>query len=344
MGIPSMEAFMILVKYFTRTYENKSYRTRVKAELTAVMLLFILLSMILELIASIFISRQNVLVTTMVTVAFFFVLLLLKSGRIILTGNLFVIAGFYKLIEFFPLSYSHQFYLQCFLGSLVAVAIYIKPYQLITTFSYTLFICIYRLIHFNQTSVSLAYKTEMAQATLTVISFLVIGLFYDRVIKNEITISKKTKKLSQIDELTQLHNRQHFDYVLTQKVENHDLVQIAILDIDYFKKINDSFGHIKGDQVLIKFGELLKDHFKASSVFRWGGEEFVILYEGESFGNKLYNFKNIVESTDFLIGQRLTVSIGYLESDKLNYEELLRRADDALFKAKDNGRNRVESY
>jgi len=348
MGIGVMEDFMHMLDFFTQSYKNENQYIRAKAELTAAMLVMILLSVILELFASFFVSKDAVLMGAIAVVAFSCVLLMLKKGKIILTGNLFVIAGFFKLIEFLPMNYSHQFYLQCFLGMMVCVAIYIKPYQLIATFSYTLLLNVYRWFYFNNAAetvvVSKDYVYEMSQACLAVFVFAFATFFYDRVIKNEIRINKKTKKLAETDQLTQLGNRQYFDQVLQHEINEMNTYELALLDIDFFKKVNDNYGHHKGDEVLVKFSKLLQNHFEETCCFRWGGEEFAVIFKGDMFVEKLHQFKDLIESTDFGLDNPLTVSIGCLQAEGISYDNVLKNTDEALYRAKKSGRNHIECY
>ena len=127
---------------------------------------------------------------------------------------------------------------------------------------------------------------------------------------------------------------------------------VAIGDIDFFKKCNDQYGHERGDSVLRQFAKLLKDNTREEDMIaRYGGEEFVVLLMGDtsekdalSVGNKL---RQLVEDTafeDFAPGQ-ITVSggVGIVNPDD-DYTQLFTRADQALYEAKRQGRNRVCLY
>ncbi|MCH4889597.1 GGDEF domain-containing protein [Acidaminobacter sp. JC074] len=334
---------MSLIFFFTHTYRHENHHIKVKAELTAVMLLLICFSLVLEVISSTYLNPSSIITNAVAVLAFAFVLVLLKKGKLIVTGNLFVIAGLAKLIEFFPMNYTHQFYLQSFLGMLVAVAIYTKAYQLIATISYTLILNFYRLFFFAG-RVNPGFKFEIYQACLGVFLFAVAIFFYDRVIKDEILINKRTKKLSETDQLTRLKNRQYFDLALQKEILSDRAYELALIDIDYFKRVNDTYGHHVGDQVLKTLGELMKKHFTGALVSRWGGEEFAVIGTNKDFGLKLTEFKDLVEAYDFGLDQNITLSIGCIKSNKMSYDDVLRLADKSLYEAKENGRNCIVYY
>jgi len=124
---------------------------------------------------------------------------------------------------------------------------------------------------------------------------------------------------------------------------------VGMLDIDHFKSINDSFGHIYGDEVLLIFSELMQKTFRDSDLlFRYGGEEFVVVLQSgtkEDIINVFNNFRTKLESHHFPQVGQVTVSIGIV---KLNAEEhtttVLGHADKALYFSKENGRNQVNDY
>ncbi|MFT4274281.1 MAG: diguanylate cyclase [Pantoea sp.] len=159
------------------------------------------------------------------------------------------------------------------------------------------------------------------------------------------------------DALTNLLNKRYLPIVLKHEVslamENHLPLSVAIIDVDFFKKVNDEWGHSVGDRALTHVANLLSDNIRASDyVFRYGGEEFLIVLveAGQSEAYMLLErIRRIVSSTPFeaVSGQNLpiTVSIGYTVHDgHPDYNQLLNRADVALYEAKRNGRNRIEQH
>lgn len=159
------------------------------------------------------------------------------------------------------------------------------------------------------------------------------------------------------DALTNLLNKRYLPIVLKHEVslamENHLPLSVAIIDVDFFKKVNDEWGHSVGDRALTHVANLLSDNIRASDyVFRYGGEEFLIVLveAGQSEAYMLLErIRRIVSSTPFeaVSGKNLpiTVSIGYTVHDgHPDYNQLLNRADVALYEAKRNGRNRIEQH
>lgn len=120
-----------------------------------------------------------------------------------------------------------------------------------------------------------------------------------------------------------------------------------IIDVDYFKKVNDTFGHQVGDTTLIEVANILKTNTRETDIVgRWGGEEFVIICPNTNLdGIKILasNIREKIEKHQFPVIGNKTASFGatiYQEND--NLENLIARADSALYNAKNNGRNRVE--
>ena len=164
---------------------------------------------------------------------------------------------------------------------------------------------------------------------------------------------------STIDELTQLKNRRDFmdtfkRYLSNYRQTDHFLC-IAVIDIDFFKNYNDYYGHIAGDECLVKLGSVLKELQKSMKVYsaRLGGEEFALLWFEEESNNVEKNALQIKQKIDELkiphekseVSTYVTVSIGIyitecsVQKNKIN--ELLNSADRALYEAKNNGRNQI---
>ena len=164
---------------------------------------------------------------------------------------------------------------------------------------------------------------------------------------------EEMEKLATTDALTGLHNRRYFHQAATAELHRalryeHGLA-LLLLDIDHFKKVNDTHGHSVGDEALIHIAELLPDVLRASDhLARLGGEEFVILLPEVNMQGALAvaeKIRTFLETTpcDSSIGPlSLTVSIGGTMADaETDAALVLERADRALYRAKDEGRNRV---
>jgi len=158
------------------------------------------------------------------------------------------------------------------------------------------------------------------------------------------------------DVLTKLPNRQSFGSRLIQVCCYFKESQmqeknswIAMLDIDHFKQVNDTFGHLYGDEVLLIFSQLMEKKFRYNDfLFRFGGEEFVVilnLVSRENAEKVFYDFRELIASYDFPTVGKVTVSIG-VEHIGTNVipTTLLDRADKALYYAKEHGRNKVVFY
>jgi len=172
-------------------------------------------------------------------------------------------------------------------------------------------------------------------------------------ISQNITDKKLIEKLSQTDHLTNLHNRKRIDEELEKSLYNvkryNENISIMMLDIDYFKLVNDKYGHNVGDSVLVEFSNILKNSIRKSDIVgRWGGEEFMIISPNTSkeeiriLANKI---KDNISNFNFKIVGHKTVSIGYtqIKGSDSDFHSFLKRADNALYRAKENGRDRIES-
>ena len=163
--------------------------------------------------------------------------------------------------------------------------------------------------------------------------------------------------MSVLDGLTGLYNRRQFELGIEQefnRTKRHPAdFSLAILDIDFFKKVNDTYGHQYGDYVLKTVSDLMKSSFrKTDLLYRYGGEELVIIMPETNIEGAVIpvqRLRRAVEEYNFEyngVKAKVTVSIGLT----MNYAhfktatELLKSADEALYKAKEDGRNRVITY
>lgn len=167
-------------------------------------------------------------------------------------------------------------------------------------------------------------------------------------IRQNITDKKMIEELSITDQLTGLYNRRHLDAVLNihaQIFERYTTpFSIMIIDIDYFKMVNDTYGHQVGDSVLQSIATILKKGCRAIDIVgRWGGEEFLVIFpnsnkqEATEAAEKL---RIAIETYPFDVIGNKTASFGVSEYYD-TVQEMVRRADNALYQAKEEGRNRV---
>lgn len=160
-----------------------------------------------------------------------------------------------------------------------------------------------------------------------------------------------THKKAYIDGLTMVYNRNKFEEVFEYEIKQSrrygNCFSVAILDIDNFKKFNDIYGHLIGDEVLIMLAQTMKQSMRETDLFaRWGGEEFVILFSNTNLENALISankFRISIENIKHKIAGKITASFGLTElREKDTLDTIFKRADDALYLAKANGRNCVK--
>ena len=160
----------------------------------------------------------------------------------------------------------------------------------------------------------------------------------------------ENKKMASTDKLTGISNRRFLEEALLTEVQRSErygeLFSVIMLDIDYFKRINDHYGHVVGDNFLIEFTRIIGLRLRNTDTLgRWGGEEFLVLGPQVSLNEieiLAETLRKVVESHDFGLPETVTCSAGissYAAGD--TPDKLLKRADDALYRAKRNGRNRV---
>ena len=164
----------------------------------------------------------------------------------------------------------------------------------------------------------------------------------------------KLRELSQIDQLTGLYNRGYWESCLKQEYQRFFRIEVAssllIIDIDHFKKVNDTYGHPAGDEVIRRLSKALLEVTRTTDrVGRYGGEEFVILLVGTNAQQAQSVVKRLQERINKLTVNHhehnicFTLSMGLTEISKTfqNHEQWIHLADQALYQSKQNGRNQV---
>lgn len=177
---------------------------------------------------------------------------------------------------------------------------------------------------------------------IAIVLLAIILLFLYR--QRSMSIHKeKLEFLSHTDSLTGLKNRRMIDKVFNE-IQNKKF-SVILLDIDNFKKVNDDFGHLIGDEILIKISKLLKYNVNSNDIIgRWGGEEFIIICKNTNIeeAEKLaLRLKNLIENENFKVS-KITASFGITEAkNNQDLKDILADADKALYKAKENGKNQI---
>ncbi|MEA3383669.1 MAG: GGDEF domain-containing protein, partial [Campylobacterota bacterium] len=184
--------------------------------------------------------------------------------------------------------------------------------------------------------------------------YIVLTKFYKEIEEHTQTIStlhKESKFLqnkANTDDLTKAFNKRYFDQFLVEFLDTNKAGVIIFFDIDHFKNINDTHGHLVGDKILTKLSATVKEYLREDDIFvRWGGEEFIVLIEDitPTIGvKKAEELRKLVEKTLFANELKITISLGVTMIEKNDTKEkLLKRVDTLLYKAKDSGRNCVVS-
>ncbi|MDF1878897.1 diguanylate cyclase [Sulfurimonas sp. SAG-AH-194-C20] len=170
-------------------------------------------------------------------------------------------------------------------------------------------------------------------------------------------VNKKLENVSYTDSLTSLHNRRYFNLVYEREIKRarrkNSYITFMMLDVDFFKQFNDTYGHIEGDYALQTVAKVLKDTLQRPSdyVFRLGGEEFGVLLTDTDESNSAKLARDICDAIrdrklkheNSSVNEFLTISIGVvccIADDALDENMLISRADEMLYEAKETGRDR----
>lgn len=220
----------------------------------------------------------------------------------------------------------------------------------------------HRPIQDSASNIQTSLEIESVREQLKEAQYLTLE--YQESLKREVEIktselvemNEKLEKMSVEDDLTKIFNRRGFEKsvyeIFKLSCRNKTPLTFAILDVDHFKVVNDTWGHSVGDDCLVMIAKELKEHFQRETDFvaRYGGEEFVVFLSG---GNIDKHCRMLEEFRKKIAGHRvpangnfvnLTISIGVysLENDfNIGYHHLVSKADELLYQSKNNGRNRI---
>ena len=177
--------------------------------------------------------------------------------------------------------------------------------------------------------------------------------FYCRITQNIESLNNiaQIQHAANTDYLTELSNRRSFINNSEQRIAEYTKRNVpyclAVLDVDYFKKVNDNYGHDVGDQVLKVLALYMRKHFGGGLTARLGGEEFAVLFHGldsDQLYNKLDDFRREIAVSTMPAGDTqisITISIGVIFDSKEGFSKQMSAADNALYLAKDHGRNQI---
>ena len=195
--------------------------------------------------------------------------------------------------------------------------------------------------------------------TFAVFLFILVILYeiftkYSKELEETLEIVNKLHKKSNhfenksnMDNLTKAYNKAYFDKYLDRFLKIKEDGVLIFIDIDHFKNINDTYGHLAGDDILIQLSKTINDFLRTDDIFvRWGGEEFIILLQDIQFElaiKKSESLRLLIEDTKFTKNISVTISLGVTKiKEEDSKKTLLTRADKLLYKAKKNGRNCIE--
>lgn len=285
------------------------------------------------IISAIFCGPVSALITTLIIITFRFGYFGINAASLTATYNLTIIFIIASIISISKLDFKKKY---IYMG-------------LANIFSSTIWTLI--LVKDRNLVLGILYNYILSTIVVSIIIYFVLVYIYKT---NEIYL--KLKQESTKDFLTGLFNVREFDKLLNKFAvaaadKNEDL-SLLMIDIDFFKKVNDTFGHSSGDMVLKQLSNILTSSCGSFDIIsRKGGEEFTVILLGCNYGHALEISERIrknVEDYHFIIEKnkkiRITVSIGVSSYPGRTHDpnELLHEADNALYFAKCNGRNRVK--
>lgn len=184
-------------------------------------------------------------------------------------------------------------------------------------------------------------------------SFLIVAFTYFAFVRAEYSKAYYKEQLEQLawyDQLTNLLNRRKFlELIEAEQIQCKSNQFIALIDIDHFKKINDTYGHLVGDEVLAKLAAIFEEYKKSTMQFaRYGGEEFIVHLKESSMEEAkrvLEELRQIVRTTKFYVDDleiHFSISIGIAQIDKnTTLKETIHLADQRLYLAKEHGRDQI---
>ncbi len=345
---------LTFISPYTRIYKNKDLYKEKKATYTILFLFFIVSYSLVTFIVTIGFNNDKIRSMSEFLVWIILVpliLWLIKTGRLVSAINLFLVLGIGKGITLFDTPMGIQLFTQMSLVSLTLAAVAVKKYQLYAGSAAAYFLIIFKsFYHLNTdiySSADIIINYRLA-AFVTFFIYLLTIHYLNSIVDREISKASNMNHMMNTDVLTQLPNRYAFNaYVST--MEQKKSYYLMILDLDYFKKINDTYGHLLGDKVLIQIAGLIRSNLRHEDrVFRIGGEEFCIILEDvteENGGQIAKQLCSLISCTALSIAEPVTASIGasFISTDwqVRQFDQYFSKADKALYKAKENGRNQV---
>ncbi len=211
----------------------------------------------------------------------------------------------------------------------------------------------YKNVIINKTKNGELYHEEMTITPIYEKSKIVKFIATGHDISKRIELEKRLEKLATKDALTGIYNRHKINEELEKFIavnrRYNTPFSLIMIDIDHFKDVNDEFGHDVGDTVLKELSSLISEHIRKNDIFgRWGGEEFLLILPNISKKSTIImvkKIKDVVQEHSFISIKELTISLGVTQyKSKESQAQLLKRVDNALYAAKEGGRNLLVYY
>lgn len=340
------------IKKYTKQYAMQEYKVQKKAEYTLFSFILIAIYVLIGVVLMQF-GRQmgamyvaSIAIVCVILAVTWFVFV---KGHLLISQHILLSAGILAIISHLFMQLNFHFYIQIIFVLVVGYVVHISKLQISIIVSLLVSLMIGRSVFlyyqymFDANNLILFKQNIFIVASIMMI--MVFVHFFNEIISREITETHRLSEIANFDILTGLLCRNKFNDDMGQLDRDESSYSLAIIDIDHFKKINDEYGHDAGDQVLIKLSNLMMDHFKIESVYRWGGEEFVVVSKSpyvDQFVADLEKLRIEVMHCQFLEGERITISIG-VSQKKQNQRNIdtFVSADQALFMAKNSGRNQT---
>jgi len=345
--------FKNYLDWFTISYEDDDYFIKRKAEYAATLIHGLILSVIIVMaieIAMVGYTAYNLISTVAVFILFGSILMLIRNNRLDSGINLLIIGGFLRLlmIYFYPTPF--QFYVLAMVNIVIIAVIHTKISQVRVISIGVLFMMMAKIpVYYFMVLKNEIHWRAITQSIYSVVFYAIFIMmieFLVKIINEEINKTQLLQTRAFTDHLTGLRNRRAFWEIESNKNLEGNIYSIILLDVDHFKRINDTLGHHIGDQVLIQLAKVIAGEVEyRGCVYRWGGEEFLVHLpnvekkEALELGEKI---RHTVESSNFIVGNNVTVSLGVEEGYcKTNLEDVISRADQAMYLAKESGRNQI---
>ncbi|MCL1057544.1 GGDEF domain-containing protein [Shewanella gelidimarina] len=305
-------------------------------------------------------------VTVLVVVGFFVIKLLALNGVTSQQSHTFlillVLAWCYLLYGLVQLSSDPLPGIESLADILALVFVFAlfpnRKVMLLAILPFLLFSCVYRLYEYPDAPVFPLTKFVCVLAIIMSGQKIISGWFVKAVIRDfeKQKLVKQFKRLALIDGLTNISNRRHFDEILAQEIRaserNNHALAIILLDIDFFKRLNDTLGHQAGDEQLVKVAEIISAAVSRPRdlVARYGGEEFVIALPNTDLLGAIHvadKVKSLLAEAELIhpcsdVSEWVTLSQGIAQwEDGMSKDNLVKMADRMLYRAKSAGRNTV---